>query len=88
MKASELFNKLGYFIDKEESIQNHIVYKKCNDNTKDCNVIIFYPDHTYLITYRHYYVDEYGEEFYEWVIGVDMELNRAIQQQLKEFNWV
>lgn len=83
MIVFEEFSKLGF--NQCEVVQGHIIYKKCAPTVGDYIVVKFFPNKSYVVLYEKHFLDEYGnDEFYEWIYGINEELNNAIQKQLKE----
>lgn len=93
MSAKEMFNALGYY-EKDVGYTNILCYEKdvSVPNVPHYIGLQFVLNHEYISIYSHVggrY--EYGKEChysYGAFNGFDVELLRAVQQQLKELHWL
>lgn len=87
MNAEEIYMKLGFEMYSSEcNYQNPLIYKKKINS--DYVKVICYPNKTYLVSFEKIFLDEFGEDFYEWIYPIDMDLNQAINKQIKELGWI
>lgn len=78
MTAQEMFENLGYKLDKSSN-PNYIDYWK-NEETK---YIVFAKRICFDLRRKTYYI------FYSFeTIGIDMSTHRAIQKQIEELGWL
>lgn len=93
MSAREMFNALGYY-EKDVGYTNILCYEKdvSVPNVPHYIGLQFVLNHEYISIYSHVGGKyEYGKErnySYGAFNGFDVELLRAVQQQLKELHWL
>ena len=77
MKAKEMFEELGYHEKKQK---NYILYEK-NVGCTTYNISFSKKEKEYACMFHN--IGDYGRRLY-----VDIELHKAIHQQMKELGWL
>lgn len=91
MNAKQMFEKIGFkigtIIGDEEFIKNHIKYEKeilIDGMFYACKLIVFFSKENKTVSVFYDDIEKDHEEYYSEPVEMDLELIKAIHQQLKE----
>lgn len=95
MNAKQMFEKLdfkiGTVIGNEEFAKKHIKYEKvilANGMFYACKLVIFFSKENNTVSVFYDDIEKDHEEYYYKPVQMDLELVKAIHQQLKEFKGI